>query len=548
MRARRLRRFAGVAALALVAAGACTTGSPQPSGPGAGARFGGSLSVQLPPAGAIDPASVYEPSGELIARTMCDTLLRTDPATGELRAGLAESWLVSDGGSRITIRLSRSARFSDGSRVVARDVVASLTRAASPLVASASADLLRPIDGFGELRGELQATSDQDRRRLRGVQAVTDQAVEIALRTPNADFVSVLTHPITAPMPRRLIEAKGTSLDIRPVCAGPYRLRRSWHRGDGALRLERVRRYHGADPGLADTIDVRFGGSPAQGDINEVPGTESGDDASGSVVRGVAPSVEYIGLPAARGSQFTNPALRAALSMVLDRVALASPPIAGGARRPATGFLPSSLARSSVRSRACPATIPTSPDVAGARALLLRAGIDAAAVHVPLSFNDDGANGRVVEAIAATWRAALGVQVDLQPMTFGDFLRLGEQRAGYPGAFRASWSAAYPSADAWLAPLFSTAGIGVDNRSQFSSPSFDRRLERGARRATDAADRRLEYRSLEDQLCRDLPLIPLTVDERAWQLPVGTTAVGPGPAVDHSTGMVRLRRLQPTGP
>src|SRR5688572_5213534 len=124
-----------VASAALVTA-ACARDAGGPTSAPGGAEFGGTLSVVVGAIGSIDPASAYEPNGELVARTMCDTLLQADPVTGELKPGLADSWLVSDDGVRITVRISRRARFSDGSKVDASDVVRSLTRAASPELAS----------------------------------------------------------------------------------------------------------------------------------------------------------------------------------------------------------------------------------------------------------------------------------------------------------------------------------------------------------------------------------------------------------------------------
>ena len=534
----RERRFVAALAAALTAAltaVACTPSSSEPTPPPRGAAFGGVVRVAIGDPGSVDPANAYEPNAELVTRTMCDTLVRADPTTGELVPGLAASWLVSDGGTRITVRLSRDARFHNGKRITAADVARSLTRVASPQFAGATAELLRPIDGFAELRGERKGRSDLDRRRLRGVQPVTGEAVEIVLSRPNADFLAVLTHPISA------------VVDGRGQCAGPYVLDGPWRAGKWPIVLERNRRYSGPEPGLADRIEF-VPATPAapDGAVTEVAGVDDpSTSTSGRVVTGAAPSVEYVGFPLREGSIYRSTELRRALSLALDRTALAAPPAAGGMRRPATGFLPPALGRAAERSPACAAAVPPRPDVEAARRLLATAGIDASAVVVPLTFNDELGNRAVAEAVAGQWRSALGLNVELRAVTYDEFVSGGEGQEGFPGPFRMSWAVAYPSVDAWLQPLFSTEGIGQANFGRFSSGRFDRRLLRGAREATDRDDRAIEYRKLEDELCTSMPMLPLTTDVRAWKLP-STVAPAGEPAVDGTTGLVRLRALAVT--
>ena len=92
-----------VAGLCLVM-GACTAATPRSARPApANARRGGVLRVAITRPGSIEPGNAYEPSGALVVRTMCDTLISIDPETGALRPALAESWIVSDQGARFTV-------------------------------------------------------------------------------------------------------------------------------------------------------------------------------------------------------------------------------------------------------------------------------------------------------------------------------------------------------------------------------------------------------------------------------------------------------------
>jgi hypothetical protein len=95
----------------------------------------------------VDPG--YAPwarnsSEQLLFHQLYETLITRD-CTGEVRPGLAESWERHDGGRRWTFVLRKDARFSDGSRVTAQDVLDSWQRAAvEPLTFYAQVEDAQP--------------------------------------------------------------------------------------------------------------------------------------------------------------------------------------------------------------------------------------------------------------------------------------------------------------------------------------------------------------------------------------------------------------------
>src|SRR3954451_20101689 len=119
--------------------------APRPVAAVSDATTGGTITVGIAAPISIDPALVSpaDPSGSLVVRTMCDSLMSTDPVTGELRPDIASSVLVGGDGTILTVRLRRGVRFTDGSALTAADVAAALTRVARPEVASANAPMLR---------------------------------------------------------------------------------------------------------------------------------------------------------------------------------------------------------------------------------------------------------------------------------------------------------------------------------------------------------------------------------------------------------------------
>jgi ABC-type oligopeptide transport system substrate-binding subunit len=95
----------------------------------------------------------------------------------------------------------------------------------------------------------------------------------------------------------------------------------------------------------------------------------------------------------------------------------------------------------------------------------------------------------------------------------------------------------------WLAPLFATSGIGQTNLARYSNATFDRDLDKRARQADDPLDQRLEYQHLEDRLCRDLPLLPITFDTVSYRIDPRLAVGGNGSPIDPTTGEPRLHAL-----
>lgn len=82
-------------------------------------------------------------------RSVYDTLVYRDPASGQFVPGLAESWEISADGLIYTFRLRSGVRFHDGTIFNAQAVAANLDRITNPETASQRAlFLLGPYDGY----------------------------------------------------------------------------------------------------------------------------------------------------------------------------------------------------------------------------------------------------------------------------------------------------------------------------------------------------------------------------------------------------------------
>ena len=542
------RRLVAIGAACLTfALGACAADEPPPFRKGApGARAGGALRVGLTRPGSVDPGNVYEPSGDLIVRTMCVPLLAADPITSELLPSVVESWLVTDGGGGLTLRLRDDVRFSDGTPLTAEDVVFTLTRIASAEFASTSAELLSPILGYGEIHGDVPAEDPATRERLAGVAIRDEDTVQISLNRPQADFVRVLTSPVTSPVSERAARADPRGFGRNPICVGPYRLEEAFSPADQSLRLVRSKSFEPLDRSATrggasylDRIEFRFfpdaSAATAAALAGEVDVAPAGATDSPRVRSAPGPELEYIGLPVT-GPGFDQPVVRRALSMALDRAALVNQ-LFPATRRPATGFLPpTSPLRVDCKSS------PAGPRIDAARALLAEAGVDLSQLRVPFYFNDEHRHRELVTEVASQWQRAFGMTATPAPLSFEDYVARGEGRPGFDGPFRFSWSVPFPDVDGYLFPLFATERIGRDNFTRLSEPDLDQALSRGARRAQEPADRELAYEEVARQLCESMPMIPLTATLSRW-LVADHVRSAIEPYIDGATGQPLLREL-----
>lgn len=547
----RLLLALGVAS-ALTGCAGLSVPSPSFRAAAADAHRGGRLVVGIPAPASIDPG-MAEGSGALVASLVCEPLVQLDPVTGSIAHGLARSVIVDQRGTTITIALQH-AKFQDGSDVTAQDVAYALSRVARQDYGSSVAPLLQPVAGYDAIHAAPPPTEDVDpaTRRISGITTLSADALVVNLTQPDADFVRTLALPLAAPVPTGLADRDPGFAD-RPVCAGPYQLGRPYHHGDRDIVLHRFAAYYAADDGYvaggggyADEIDFRIEADRAAAladfqagavDLAWLDGPVGDLGTLSSALRMAAlPEVDFVGLP--DGGVFRDPAVRALLSRSLDRTAVVAA-VYGGGRLPATRVLPSPL-DPGPEPASCAANVPaiaTAPRP-GDAALSdrLRAG------HYTFTVNDDFQNVALARAVAAQWHDRLGIDVDVSPEPWPRYLTEATSPQGFTGIFRESWRAATSSPDSLLDPLFDSRQIGSSDFARYRNVDFDHRLEKVARREVDDRLRRQDYLALEQTLCDDLPLIPVSVPTAKYLVDRRVGAAG-GTWFEISSGLPDLREL-----
>lgn len=153
--------------------------------------------------------------------------------------GMATHWETSADGLVWTFHL-RQAQWSDGEPVTAHDFVFSWRRILDPAIASTYAYFLYLVKNAVAINtGKLPGTA-------LGVRAVDDRTFEIQLVHPAPYLLEMLTHTATMPLPRHLVEVKGTEW-TRPgtyVGNGPFVLKR-WVANE-YIQVEKNPRFYDA--------------------------------------------------------------------------------------------------------------------------------------------------------------------------------------------------------------------------------------------------------------------------------------------------------------
>ena len=270
--------------------------------------IGGPPELRNPNLRPLDPPSAF------LVEAVAQGLVHFDSA-GDIEPALAQSWIISDDGLRYTFRIRR-ANWTGNGPVTAAQVSARLRASLS----RASRNPLKPILGAVE-----------------NVVPMTDRVLEISLRGPRPYHLQLLAQPEMA----ILLNGGGT---------GPYAIEA--REGD-AVRLAVPRNEE--DPSAApDLPEIELRGERAaaaiarfaRGETDFVTGGTLGDlplaRAAGLPGNRLAfdPALGLLGLSFAAGEgPLTDPAVRRALSMAIDRDAIAAA-LAVPTLQPRTSLVP----------------------------------------------------------------------------------------------------------------------------------------------------------------------------------------------------------------
>lgn len=472
--------------LAVATLTACAPAAPPPGLPG-------SAIVRLSDAEAksLDPQKISDLASLRIAADLFAGLTRLDGA-GVAVPALAKDWTVSEDGRKWVFTLRPAARFSDGTAITAETFAQGFARLNAADTAAPTASL------FSEITAITASSADR---------------IMITLAHPMPTLPTLLAHPAMAALPQHRIAAAGErwTADRPLVTSGPYRLLQ-WRLNDrmllaasatwvGPLPKARQVIWKAVPDKLTALRLIETGAADTAADFpaNRVARLRR---TLGNGVR-VFPYIgSYYFVFNTRRPPFTDVRVRRALSLAIDRAAIAGPLMEIGTP-PAWGVLPPGLDGLGVL-RPAWADWPRIRRLNAARALLAQAGIDRDhPITVSIRFNSDTDHRRVAIALAEMWRP-LGVHVELLNSEAG--LHFAALRNGDFAIARSGWIADVPAPENFLAVHLSNAG--AINYSGYRSAVYDALYQRAVATANPAA-RAAAMRAAEIQLIEDAPVLPI---------------------------------------
>lgn len=475
----------------------------------------------------LDPARVVTDADELVVDALFDSLTRLAP-DGTVLPALASTWEADAEATTFTFTLDPDARWHDGSRVVAADVVRGLRRVADQTVARPSlhGSLLDPIVGITAARGG---------GGLPGVEAIDDSTVQVRTTAPTPQLPVVLSHPALAPAPQAAVddpEAFGES----PSGNGPFRLAEPWAHNQ-FLRLEPAD-VHPATPAVGEVLfrvyaddsdgELRWADLvTGQVQVSEVSiprrdevGAAEGDGTTLRMVDDVGPVTSVL-LADADGPLTRDTRFRRAVSLLVDRDDIAQR--TNGARVPADALVPPPLVGApSTTCRFCRTDAEEAASLIAA--VLADRTSDDTLPDEPLVIvtANDGASTAVTEQVrAGLRRSGVPVRVESVPPAEVPATIAGSD----PALVALQWSATAPLAESFLTELVGPASVGRAITG-WESPALQDHL-RKLSSAADPALRRLRVQQLERLVLEGAVVVPIHFD-------TGDLAVAPG-----VTGVVR---------
>ena len=455
--------------------------------------------------GSLDPALAEDIHAFNVLADLYEGLVATD-AAGRLVPAVASAWTISDDGRRYVFTLREDARWSNGDPVEAGDFVRAFRRVADPETASAYAFLFEPLENFTAVAAGERPPEDL------GVAAPDAHTLVVTLSRPAGQLLSVLAMPLAYPLHPRAARSVDAGDPGSFIGNGPFVLRSRDFMGP--IRLARNPLYRESASVAIDEVVYL----PVVDEAAELNMYRSGElDITHTIPPEALPALRethagelriapmlalyYLALDLGE-PPLNNPALRAALSLAIDRKRIVE--VTGRGEAPAYALVPPG-----VHAYAGPSydwrTLDDAARLERARALYRDAGYGPdRPLALSYVYDAGGVHEQIALAIVDMWENALGVEVELDRREWQYFLETRDRRDEWD-VMRFSWFGDYDDPLTFL-DLF--RADSPQNLPAYSSEVYDRQLAEAVA-TVDAGERARLFAQAEATLLADHPLIPL---------------------------------------
>jgi oligopeptide transport system substrate-binding protein len=519
----------GLAGLLLVAMSVGLAAPASPGTPGfataARAADNDTVRILLGPAADLDPAAQGDIGSAAVGAQLFETLTAID-AQLQTRPALAASWELRDEGATVVFHMRPGITFSDGSPLIADDVVRSWFRVIDPAHPSPLVSLM------ADVKGALAFARGQSTDRGSVGLSADGSDVVVHMTRPASDFPTIVSSPTFGVVPKRLDDGPSALAPGQGfVGSGGYVLSAAT---ETSTTLKANDRYWAGRPAIGTVELVHdIGGRSSvtafeDGDLDLTDVSPfdatwiSYDDTLGPQLRRTdGLSLQYYGFDTSR-PPFDDVRVRQAFARAVDWRRLIDLSSAGSAT-PATGMVPPGIP-----GRSSTDFLPAH-DADGARQLLADAGYPGGKAFPTVTLLGGGPTDR---ALAAEIKDELGVTVHVELQGAGFFDRL---QADPPQMFAMGWVADYPGPNDFLGILLGTDAS--NNYGRWSSAPFDEAISK-ALATSDPAAARSAFDTAEGIVRDDAPTIPLTYDV-SWSL-ARSGLLG---AYENGLGIIRMAGL-----
>lgn len=432
--------------------------------------------------------------------------------------GVAKSWDISEDGLTYTFHLREDAKWSDGSKVTAKDFAYAWTRVLTKATASQNAYMLYPIKNAKAFFEGKASASDL------GIKVVNDETLQVVLEAPTPYFLGLTAFHAYYPVPEKVVSANPTkwaSSGEGFISNGPFVLTAWKHNSD--LKFKKNDHYWDKAKVKLTAMEWPISESQAtrlnmveSGQANmmtEPPGPEQ-DRLTKAGLMKVTPisSTTYYIFNNTK-APFDNPLVRKAFSMAIEREALTKNVMKGG-KKAAYAFVPPGMTN--------PATGKdfreeggnyVKEDVEEAKKLLKEAGYSESNPfpEVTLLFNTNETHKALAEAVQAMLKKNLGVNVKLTNQETKVFLASRNQ--GEFQIARANWVGDYADPMTFIG-VFSDPG----NDAMYNNPTYNT-LATLSDSARDAGARMITMHQAEKLLFDDAVIMPVAYSTHPYIAP-----------------------------
>lgn len=513
-------RLAVSATVVMLAVAGCGGGGDDSGGDTAN----GAITIDgLQPENPLVPANTTETGGGNIIDFLWTGLVTYRNEDGSPVNAVAESIETTDS-KTYTIKIKKGTKFHDGTEVKAKNFVDAWNWAAYAPNGAQNASFFSQIEGFADVHPEDPDGPDGPKKapepkakEMSGLKVVDDYTFTVTLSAPFSIFPTMLGYSAFYPMPDVFFTMDPDEFGRKPIGNGPVKFV-SWQ-DNVEIKLTRFDEYTLDDKVKIKDITVKLyqDDTAAYNDLlagnldflQQIPvsalaGDKWKSDLGDRALNVPIPVTQLIAFPL-YDKRFQNPDLRKAISLAIDRQAIAEK-IFFGSRQPSTSWAnPLTPGDQAGNCTVC------RYDPEEARRLLEKAG--GFKGELVFYYNADASHKEWMEAVAQSVKNVLGIDARAEGVPTFAVFRQQINAHKMNGPYRAGWQQDYPDVENWIGPLYTTGGSSNDGL--YSNKEVDRLYKEGVS-APDIQTAHAKFAEALKLIDQDVPSIPIvTVNQQS---------------------------------